>query len=125
MDLGLLVAILLVAFIFVGWLVFAETVKVPEKFSIKLDGDTLTGIDIYDSGNNLLYSALYEETGNVHNVVIEDCSCFVVYWESEKIKGIGQFKTKSGTVYPKIYGSVSSDVQHCHNSEDIRNILRE
>lgn len=123
MDLGFLVGIMIIAFIFIAWLVFAENVKVPEKFAVRLNNDTLTGLDIYDSSGGLLYSVLYDESGTVQNVIVEDCTCFVIYWESEKIKGIGQFRTKSGTVYPKIYGKSTDNAQHCHNSEEIRATL--
>lgn len=119
-NIKILVAVMILAFIIVAWLVFAETVKNPEKFVARIDGKVLNSIDIYDNMGKLLYSAHYSDVGDTRTIIVPNCDSFVVCWEDNKICGITEFMNDRGEVVKKTLGTKSRDFESCSNTDQIR-----
>lgn len=121
MDISILVTIMVVVFIIVAWLYFAETVKNPELFTAYFKGTQLVGLSIYDPNENLLYSWLPDsEDVEMRQIRIVDCKAFIVNYKDGKIVGIGPFVGGEEKVYSTVLGEQTADHAICSNTEQIK-----
>lgn len=131
MNIPVLLTLLLVAFIILAFVFFAETVKAPEKFIVYLADDTgediqeITGIEMYDSSGKMLYNVMYSDKGSPKTFRVYGCAAFVLSWsgpKKEKIVGLGPFVTGpdvGSKVVPRVFGRRSEDFEIYTNSDQI------
>jgi len=116
-----LVTIMVVVFIIVAWLYFAETVKNPELFTVYMKNGQMAGLSIYDPNENLLYSWLPEsEDVEMKQIRIVDCKAFTVNYKDGKIVGIGPFAGGDEKIYNTVFGEQTADYILCSNTEQIK-----
>jgi len=120
-DVPKLIGALIIVFIIVAWLYFAETTRNPEKFVAFLKDGQLVGVNIYDVNENLLF-AIHPDAENVETkqIKIINCKAFIMNYDAGKLVGMGPFVGDDDRVFNTVFGRQTQDHTLCTNSETIR-----
>lgn len=123
MEVGLILAILVFAFIFVAFILLADSVKGPEKFIMDIRDGTpaISTLEIFDAANkSLFYYTNGDEEGEKRLVLVPDCASFIISWKGPVIVGVGPFVTKDGRVIKTTVGELTTEFEVYTNTDQIK-----
>ncbi len=121
-NLAIILGFLVVVFVFVAFVILADTVKGPEKFAIRIDDkDKVTALEIFDGSNkSLFYYSTDSEDGVKKMVVVPNCAAFVLSWADGDIAGVGPFVTHDGRVVKTVVGKMTEVYELYSNTDQIK-----
>jgi hypothetical protein len=122
-HLAILIGFIVVVFVFVAFIVLSDTVKGPEKFAIRVVGDTpqITSLEIFDATNkSLFYYSTDNEDGEKKMIIVPDCAAFILSWENGDIAGVGPFVAHDGRVVKTVVGKMTDNYELYSNTDQIK-----
>lgn len=122
-NIAIILGFLVIVFVFVAFVLFADTVKGPEKFIVRVVGDTpqITSLEIFDAANkSLFYYTTDSEDGEKRAVIVPDCAAFVLSWADGDIAGVGPFVTRDGRVIKTVVGKMTDNYELYSNTDQIK-----